>query len=515
MKIQSRNELFPGEWVEKPPLAILAGREDPQGWPVMFCPHCNAEQEPYHCDVGGAEPGCMFCLKCHGEYEVPTQAGAGTNGVNPSKEPNPMTTLKRTQAGRHHTPTNGESPPPMEVEPIERLRARHAAIGEYLRTAEAFAADHRTYTAKAAHAARLCAFQSSQGLAMLAAMGDPAELARIEARQWFDEDLAALCATLPLEWDELRKRGVDDATLAREIRTNVMTVSEGSQPAPPEIVVTNGHIVVHLLPWADQPALWDTPQTLEHIRRVMGLPFASTPFEPRPTKAAKAKAPVAKAKQPKPDKPASKMRESDYVGRFTRLAGGKTPLGDMFARQKWAEGVGVKEAAAAWAKERPAKASEPSAPSPAPKAGDHVRGATKMASEPKPAKAPDPITDPLPPEDLSDTDMGRFIARQPPEDVASSGSIREESRGLLRAVFHDGEGRDWAVMLYLPSTRTFELIEVVPIEFWPGESEEYADRKSSRGRGTLKNLTGVKVFGPDGEKYVVGHGRAVVKGVTS
>lgn len=69
-KIISKSDLFAGEEVEQPPLSLLTGRENKDGYPLVFCPHCASEQDTEHCDVLGAEPYCRFCLNCNGEFEV-------------------------------------------------------------------------------------------------------------------------------------------------------------------------------------------------------------------------------------------------------------------------------------------------------------------------------------------------------------------------------------------------------------------------------------------------------------
>lgn len=67
--IESQNELFPGKMIPKPPLATVI--DDARGEPIYICPHCKASANANDCDCIGAEPYCLFCNKCGGEFEVP------------------------------------------------------------------------------------------------------------------------------------------------------------------------------------------------------------------------------------------------------------------------------------------------------------------------------------------------------------------------------------------------------------------------------------------------------------
>lgn len=66
--IASRNELFRGELIEKPKLASWVDRGTER---LIRCPHCKHIEDVEACDVGGAEPGCVFCLNCNREMEMP------------------------------------------------------------------------------------------------------------------------------------------------------------------------------------------------------------------------------------------------------------------------------------------------------------------------------------------------------------------------------------------------------------------------------------------------------------
>lgn len=66
--IESRNGLFKGEMVKKPLRATVI--YDAQGEPVYGCPHCGNVATADECDCIGAEPGCLFCNKCSGEFEM-------------------------------------------------------------------------------------------------------------------------------------------------------------------------------------------------------------------------------------------------------------------------------------------------------------------------------------------------------------------------------------------------------------------------------------------------------------
>jgi hypothetical protein len=69
MKIRSQNELFRGQMVNKPKPAIVVGQHPEEG-PIYCCPHCGAHATADECDVMGAEPDCVFCPNCNGEFEL-------------------------------------------------------------------------------------------------------------------------------------------------------------------------------------------------------------------------------------------------------------------------------------------------------------------------------------------------------------------------------------------------------------------------------------------------------------
>jgi hypothetical protein len=67
-QIKSRNELFRGELIDKPPRAKVI--YDAKGESMFVCPHCKHTAHPEDCDILGAEPGCLFCNQCNREFEM-------------------------------------------------------------------------------------------------------------------------------------------------------------------------------------------------------------------------------------------------------------------------------------------------------------------------------------------------------------------------------------------------------------------------------------------------------------
>lgn len=82
-QIQSRNDLFPGQLIDKPPMARVLF--DAAGEPLYVCPHCTHAASCDDCDAIGAEPYCLFCNQCGGEFELPTLyvAADGSLSANP------------------------------------------------------------------------------------------------------------------------------------------------------------------------------------------------------------------------------------------------------------------------------------------------------------------------------------------------------------------------------------------------------------------------------------------------
>lgn len=70
-QIVSRSDLFEGELVDKPKLALFSTEMDEDGEQKWICPNCAAVIGPDDCDVCGAEPGCLFCNQCNREFEIP------------------------------------------------------------------------------------------------------------------------------------------------------------------------------------------------------------------------------------------------------------------------------------------------------------------------------------------------------------------------------------------------------------------------------------------------------------
>lgn len=66
--IESRNEFFPGMMIEKPKRATVI--YDARGMALYTCPYCGNVSDEDGCDVMGAEPNCLFCNQCHGEFET-------------------------------------------------------------------------------------------------------------------------------------------------------------------------------------------------------------------------------------------------------------------------------------------------------------------------------------------------------------------------------------------------------------------------------------------------------------
>jgi hypothetical protein len=66
--IKSKNDLFRGQKVPKPkrPKIIY----DAEGIGIYTCPHCGKVADIEACDVMGAEPDCVFCEHCSGEFEL-------------------------------------------------------------------------------------------------------------------------------------------------------------------------------------------------------------------------------------------------------------------------------------------------------------------------------------------------------------------------------------------------------------------------------------------------------------
>lgn len=68
-KIKSQNSVTKGELIDKPPRATIA-LYTPEGEPMYRCPHCGNVEDADGCDCLGAEPGCLFCNQCNGEFEM-------------------------------------------------------------------------------------------------------------------------------------------------------------------------------------------------------------------------------------------------------------------------------------------------------------------------------------------------------------------------------------------------------------------------------------------------------------
>jgi hypothetical protein len=68
-QIQSRNDLFPGQLIDKPPLATILF--DAAGEPLYVCPYCRDAAPIDDHDCIGAEPNCLFCNRCNREFELP------------------------------------------------------------------------------------------------------------------------------------------------------------------------------------------------------------------------------------------------------------------------------------------------------------------------------------------------------------------------------------------------------------------------------------------------------------
>jgi hypothetical protein len=66
--IKSRNDLFPGMEIPKPPRASFI--YDIFGELVYTCPHCKAVVTLDDCDCMGAEWDCVFCANCGKEFET-------------------------------------------------------------------------------------------------------------------------------------------------------------------------------------------------------------------------------------------------------------------------------------------------------------------------------------------------------------------------------------------------------------------------------------------------------------
>lgn len=64
---QIESKTFPVQMIDKPPHASFIYRAD--GELIYTCPHCKKMIGDYDdCDVMGAEPGCLFCPFCNGEF---------------------------------------------------------------------------------------------------------------------------------------------------------------------------------------------------------------------------------------------------------------------------------------------------------------------------------------------------------------------------------------------------------------------------------------------------------------
>ena len=67
-KIPSRNSLFRGELIDKPPRCVTI--YDLMDEAIYTCPHCKKQCDDNETDVMGAEPGCRFCPFCNREFEI-------------------------------------------------------------------------------------------------------------------------------------------------------------------------------------------------------------------------------------------------------------------------------------------------------------------------------------------------------------------------------------------------------------------------------------------------------------
>lgn len=52
------------------PIAKVVGEHEETGMPIFKCPQCGKEEDFDGCDVGGADPGCLFCTNCHCEFDA-------------------------------------------------------------------------------------------------------------------------------------------------------------------------------------------------------------------------------------------------------------------------------------------------------------------------------------------------------------------------------------------------------------------------------------------------------------
>jgi hypothetical protein len=66
--MKSRNELFKGMEIDKPPRAKVI--YDAKGDGMFVCPHCQNAAYEDDCDAMGAEPDCLFCNQCNREFET-------------------------------------------------------------------------------------------------------------------------------------------------------------------------------------------------------------------------------------------------------------------------------------------------------------------------------------------------------------------------------------------------------------------------------------------------------------
>lgn len=53
----------------KPPKAEMVRDDDDLG-PIWKCPHCGHAEDADACDCVLADPGCLFCNQCGGEFET-------------------------------------------------------------------------------------------------------------------------------------------------------------------------------------------------------------------------------------------------------------------------------------------------------------------------------------------------------------------------------------------------------------------------------------------------------------
>jgi hypothetical protein len=67
--IVSKSDLFRGDLVERPKKALVVGKDEEE-FPIYACPKCGNQATAEQCDVLGAEPDCVFCQKCHTEFEL-------------------------------------------------------------------------------------------------------------------------------------------------------------------------------------------------------------------------------------------------------------------------------------------------------------------------------------------------------------------------------------------------------------------------------------------------------------